>query len=144
MMPEDDPTIGDETALYRRINPAAHLTWDDNRGCRRVSSGAFRDPEMSVALGDTLEALGREPDTVLRNYTGQFLVAFRAAVARDQGQRLVRDPTIEEEAHGLVLGKKRGRVMRVLSAASRWVVRPGDACARPNGEEPQDAPISDT
>ena len=135
LLPEDDASIAADTPCYRRINPTHHLVWDENRGCRRVSSGAFSDPEMSVALGDVLDALDRAPATVLDSFPDQFLVGFPTGVARHAGQRVIRDASPEEPAHGLVLGKKGNPVRRVLAAASTWCVRPEDGCPCPNGDD---------
>lgn len=143
MLPEDNNNpVPDETALYRRINPEApQLVWDENRGCQRISTGAFGDPDLSVAIGDTLEALGRDPATVLDGYTGQYLVSFAAVTATNNGLAVLRDPTSAEPAHGVVSGKKRMPVRRALAASCVWVVRPDNGCEppyadveRPSGE----------
>jgi hypothetical protein len=131
--PEDDPSISDDTALYRRIDPRYHLVWDENRGCRRVTSGALSGLEMSVALGDALVELGRSPETLLDRYPDQYLITFPARAARERGQAVRRDPVDDEHAHGLVIGKKNLSCRRTLLQAARWVVAPPEACAEPSG-----------
>ena len=130
---EDDSSIRDEVDLFRRIHPDHHLHWDYNLGCRRVTSGAFDDPELSVVLGDTLAELRREPITILDRFEGEFLVRFTAGTARGAQQRVCRDSDPDEEAHGLVVGRKTGATKRALREASLWVVQPGDACESPGG-----------
>jgi hypothetical protein len=120
-----------DTALYRRINPDPHLVWDENFDCWRISTGAFRDPEMSVVIGDTLEELARDPASVLSEHPDNYLVSFTAKVAEDCSLTVVRDSTPLEPAHGVVRGKKRKPVMRALAAACAWVVRPDTACEPP-------------
>jgi hypothetical protein len=142
VLPGDETPIPDETALYRRINPdpaAPHLVWDDNLNCRRISTGAFRDPDLSVVLGDRLEALQRQPETVLDGYADYYLVVFRARAATDAdpGLTVLRDPTPSEPAHGAVRGKKRKPVMRAIARACEWVVKPDDGCEPPYPELPQ-------
>jgi hypothetical protein len=132
MLPVDDATIANETQLYRRITPA-QLVPDDNVGCRRVSSGAFDNEDLSIALGDTLADDGRAPNSVLANYPGECLVAFTAGVARAVAQIIYREPEPDEPAHGIVFGKKKKSVRRALHDAAVWVVQPDDACERPNG-----------
>jgi hypothetical protein len=131
--PEDDASISDETALFRRIHPQFHLHWDDNRGCWRVTSGAFDHEEMSVALGDTLEELGRSPETLLDPYPDQYLVSLPARAAREQEQAILRDPDDAEPAHGLVVGRKTLRRKKALLAAARWIRSPEGACPEPGG-----------
>lgn len=131
MLPVTEP-ISDETPLYRRIHPV-HLVPDENENCLRVSTGAFRDTAMSIAIGDTLDAIGRAPETVLEGYPDQYLVAFAAGDARaaDPNLEIVRDPTPAEPAHGEVRGKKKKPVMRALARACVWVVAPENGCEPP-------------
>jgi hypothetical protein len=133
MPPVDDATIADETQLYRRITQA-QLVSDDNAGCRRVSSGAFDNEDLSVALGDKLAEDSRTPESVLVNYPSECLVAFTAGVARAVAQVIYREPEPDEPAHGIVFGKKKKSVKHALHDAAVWVVQPDDACERPNGK----------
>jgi hypothetical protein len=129
---DDNSPVPDDTALYRRINPdAPHLVWDKNLNCWRISTGAFRDPDLSVGIGDRLEALHRRPETLLDGYSGQYLVFFPARAATDESLPVVRDPTPGEPAHGVVRGKKPKTVMKALARASVWVVKPEDGCDSP-------------
>jgi hypothetical protein len=129
---DDNAPVPADTALYRRINPdAPHLVWDRNLNCWRISTGAFRDPNLSVGIGDRLEELRRPPETLLDGYTGQYLVAFPARAATDMSLTVVRDPMPSEPAHGAVLGKKRKTVMKALATACEWVVRPEGCCEPP-------------
>jgi hypothetical protein len=134
MPPVDDATIANETQLYRRIT-ARQIVLDDNAGCRRVSSAAFGTEDLSVAIGDRLEADGRQPESVLDNHPGEYLVTFTAGVARSVAQLVYRDEEPDEPAHGIVFGKKRSSVRRTLHDASEWVVPPADACERPSGKQ---------
>lgn len=135
MLPEDhNEPIPSETPLYRRINPAVHLVWDDNFKCRRISTGAFRAFDLSVALGDTLEFLGRDPASLLEDYSEQCLVSFGALIATEAGLDVVRDPTPDEPAHGEVRGKKRKPVMKALASACVWIVPPENGCEPPYPE----------
>lgn len=123
----DDKSIADTTELFRRINPE-QIVQDDNTGERRPSSAAFNDSSdespMSVALGDTLQAAGRSPESTIASYPAWGLVAITARVARDCEQAIVRDPVPEEPAHGLVAGKKTGGRKNTFKRAARWVVLP--------------------
>ena len=119
---QDDETIVDGTSLFRRIpiNPPLTVVWDSNRTAWRASSASFDDhpngSPMSVVLGDTLEELGRPPESVLRGHEGEFgLVAFTARFARQIRQGVAREPTPEEPAHGVVFGKKTKSIRQKLA-----------------------------
>lgn len=124
---DDDPTIADDTMLYRRV-PPIHVVADQNLGGMRLSSAAFADDKdgdpMSVALGDTLASLGRAPSTVLDGHAGFGLVEFPAGAARKQQQAICRTPVDEEPAHGSVAGPKPRRVKRAIRDSSAWTVFP--------------------
>jgi hypothetical protein len=88
-----------------------------------------------VALGDELEARGVVPEAVLEGHDDNWLIALLAGVARSDAagnQCLRRDPNDAEPWHGMVLGKKREAVQKVLRRAAIWVVPPeDDGCSEP-------------
>lgn len=116
----DDPSISDDTELWRRVHPKQFHT-DENSGEVRPSTAAFNDREMSVVIA----AESRGVDAVLAGYDEYGLVSFRAGFARELGQRIVRDPTPDEPAHALVIGAKPNRVLRAFAYRSPvpWVRR---------------------
>lgn len=126
----DDPSIGDGVTLYRRVHPD-FLVHDDNRDCIRLSTGAFQQEEMSVALGDDLEQQGAQPTQLLAEYPSYALVSIKARHARVVDQAVCRDHLPDDATHGLVVGRKRGSVQRSLARAAKWVVPPEDACIPP-------------
>jgi hypothetical protein len=79
---------------------------------------------MSVVLGSKLEELGREPHSALAGLQGFALASITAQLVRQLGQTVVRDPTPEEPAHGLVVGDKSPSVSRAMARAAVWVVAP--------------------
>jgi hypothetical protein len=93
MPPVDDPTIGDNVLLWRRLAPSHYIV--DANGQRIISSAAFNDEELSafIAAQTTHEA-------VLKGYPQHGLVAFTAGDARrvggperpSEGYILARDP----------------------------------------------------
>lgn len=128
---EDDPSIDGATRLYRRVHPN-FLRRDEERDCVRLMSGAFQHVEMSVALGDVVEAKEQDPASLLESFPPDFcLVSFAAEVARGLEQCVCRDEKDDDLAHGLVVGPKPQRVQRQLASASSWVVAPADACVPP-------------
>lgn len=128
---EDDLTIRDECELLRRIpvKPDINIIWDANQRRWRPTSASFRDhpngSPMSIALGDELKKADRNPAEVLIGHENFALAAITAGTARENQQRIVRDPLPEESAHGLVVGKKKKESSRMAKAA-HWVIAPDD------------------
>ena len=127
--PEDDPGIGDDEDLWRRIHP--HQVFADaNLGGRiRPSSAAFKDRELSClrASEDAVErALAAKGDDGLAwRDKGFSLAAFTAGLARRLRQTVCRDPTPADPSHVLVVGnKKTGRVSGTFAEEARWVGGP--------------------
>jgi len=130
---QDDKTIANDTLLYRRVinqpnPPAKQIVWDDNKNCWRPSSAAFTDhpngSPMSVALGDTLQEEGLEPNSVLDGHENFCLVSFPASIPRSKAQGIMRKPLEGDPAHGEVFGKKTKSVKRALANNSEWHVPP--------------------
>jgi hypothetical protein len=120
VIPEDAPVPGD-TSLLRRVHPS-EIVWDDNDGCPRPGSGVFKDPEMSVHLGDVLQDEDRAPETVLAGKPTYSLVSLTAAFVESEQQEVRRRPIDEDQSHGEVCGEKpRGRC-RLFARTAEFVV----------------------
>jgi hypothetical protein len=122
---DNDPTIAGNERLLRRIHPQQLVPDERNAGKRRVSSGAFRDEELSIVIESTLLKSGRQPIDLLQAYERYSLVAITAAKARSHDQSVARDPIPDEPAHGVVFGRKKKCAGSLADSAS-WVV-PSDA-----------------
>jgi hypothetical protein len=126
--PDDDLTVADATPLYRRV-PPAH--WKKVGETYIVRDGAFKNfpnPErrrMSVVLGDALEQLERDAESVRGDLSNYGVVSITAKVARDEDQRLERSPRDDEPAHGDVHGDKPEGRRKKFAASAVWVVYPG-------------------
>jgi len=110
------------------------LVFDENVGKIRASSAAFSNlpgKHMSVIIGDEAERQERGPEDIVKGAgrRGFSVKAFRAGLARELQQLLVRAPTRDEPAHAEVRGKKTKRVMRAFASRSCWVLRSFDAAA---------------
>jgi hypothetical protein len=88
----------------------------------------FPNPErkrMSVALGDTLAQLEREPESVRRPDQADYgVVAIKAGDVRAERQRIERSPRDDEPAHGDVYGEKPTGRRKKFVAVAEWVVYP--------------------
>lgn len=116
----DDGSIGNDANLLRRIHPK-QIVNDKNNGMCRPSSGAFKDPEMSVDAEPILHAGSLDWRFSLRNDPDYSLVCFVAGVARAENQKVIHDPEPDNKAHSVVVGAKNKGVARALSTASEWV-----------------------
>lgn len=117
----DDLSIVNSERLFRRIHPQQLVPDERSAGKKRVSSGAFRDEELSIIIESTLSQSGRRPADLLLAHTKHTLVAIRAATARAHDQKVARDPEPDELAHGVVYGKKR-KCALALSESIEWIV----------------------
>lgn len=122
MSGSDDGSIADEWSLLRRIHPD-HIVPDKNSGGLRVSSAAFRDPEMSVDVEEMLIKSGKTWQFSLEGYPAYSLMRLLASVPRSLQQAVVHVPLPDNDAHAEVQGKKTNSVARSLSAAASWVLR---------------------
>lgn len=129
----DDPTIGDEVSLWRRV-PPEFTVYDQNLGRRRPSSQAFqnyRDSRtrvhnaFSVCISCDAEELGAGPRDLIALHPGYGVASFSAELARRLEQGVIRVPQEGEIAHGHVVGDKPKRTMKAFAAGSVFLVEPG-------------------
>lgn len=119
---QDDATIRDTERLFRRVH-LKQLVRDDDTGLTRVSSGAFKDRELSIHIESVLAGIGRPAEWCLQGYGSHKLVSITAGDARALHQIICRDPIPNDASHGLVCGSKNNpRVHEGLRVAARWVV----------------------
>lgn len=116
----DDGSILDSWSLLRRVH-RSQVVPDGNTGKSRVSSGAFKDPEMSVDVEEILQASGSNWRKSLEGYEGYSLVRFPAAHPRKLGLPVCHKPLPDNSAHAEVHGKKTGSIANKFVEASDWV-----------------------
>ena len=120
----DDPTVGNEEKLLRRVRPD-QIVWDDNEKRFRPSSGAFYDSSdgsgMSISLDSVLQEYGHDASYALRGYGDQGLVVLTAAFVRSLKQGVIREPLPEDPAHGEVVGKKTQGIRRQFANNATWL-----------------------
>lgn len=122
---QDDATIRDTERLFRRVH-LKQLVRDDDTGLARVSSGAFKDRELSIHIESVLAGIGRSAEWCLQGYGSHKLVSITAGDARALHQIICRDPLVHDPSHGLVCGSKNNRkTSEGLRSAAIWVVPPG-------------------
>lgn len=125
---QDDDSIPDDAVLWRRIPPSpGWVTYDDNLGYKRPSSGAFDDhpngSPMSVLIADECEG----PEEALEGNEGFYLVEFTAGDVRalEPPQGVVPAPRPDQPAHAHVCGRKTYSVRSTLAKElADWVVGP--------------------
>lgn len=119
---EDNTSIRDEERLFRRVHNS-QLVRDDDTGLARVSSGVFKDKDMSVNIESVLLDSGGSAESCLHDPKIQKLISITAQNARRLNQAICHDPLPGNLSHGLVYGSKNARpVHDGLRAASTWVI----------------------
>lgn len=103
------------------------MEWDE-LGNPRISSAAFKDGELSVAIESVMARAGRPPEAAIAKYPDSGLAVITAGDARSLNQAVAPDPLPDEPAHGVVYGqKKRGGIGGKLRDFATWVVAPPQA-----------------
>ena len=124
---EDDRTISDDAALWRRVHPN-WIVPDDNATGSRVTSAAFDDSRdgtpLSVLLAEVVARTQRTAHDVLAGYEGYSLAAITAQTARGFGQGIARTPDPNEPAHASVFGPKTKPNKRGMAKRASWVIAP--------------------
>lgn len=123
---EDDASIGNDCNLLRRVKIKPHcIIWDHNQNRWRPTSASYKDhpngSPMSIVLQDELERIGLKPEDVLADYKEYGLAAITAGFAREQNQRIAKEPMPNDPAHGIVIGNKKRAASRMAKKA-QWVV----------------------
>lgn len=118
----DDGSIEDDWTLLRRIHPE-QIVPDKRTGELRVSSAAFRDPEMSVDVEELLKKANLDWRFSLKDHAGYSLMKFAAAVPRSHDLAVVHSPLPDNDAHAEVRGQKSASIARALGKAAEWVYR---------------------
>ena len=126
----DDEPVARSTPVYRLI-PTDHCGVGED-GQWAFQSAAFDNNDgndMSVVLGDTLEALGRRPEDLPEYTFGDStrwgVAVLRAADLFDEEQEILRTRQPGEPAHADVRGPKNPRRRKRIKKRAQWVVRPG-------------------
>jgi hypothetical protein len=124
----DDPTIGNDEILWRRVSPdkLLSITGSDVP----PPSNAFRSNAVEISVN---RANLSSVEATLRDYPDNSLVAVTAGAVRAAGCLVVSAPKIDNLAHALIIGKRpdgrltKGDCKNIANSAS-WVVfrRPKD------------------
>lgn len=128
-LPADDTPVEGTVPIYRLVKTTQCSV---EAGQWEFQSGAFDNNEgddMSVVLGDTLEAMGRLPDDLpARMFPAEAdrwgIAVVQARALQDEAQELRRTPKPIERAHGDAQGKKGSSRRRRLKKSAEWVRRP--------------------
>lgn len=136
VIPHDHTEIAETDTIIRRIDPENHVVPDENRGCRRLSSKAYKPSSMpnggmSIDIEKLIVQGGHNPQTFVTTpkFTGS--VAFTAAAIRSAGLRVGYDPIPGNDCHGEVWGPKdkpnrfsNGQIKSLREAATWYVQIP--------------------
>ena len=115
----DDPTIGDDEVLWRRIRP--EWVQREQDGTIRPASVAFIDRTPSREVSVHIASL-TDQDRVLQAYPEDSLVAIKAGHPRSLGYAIVRDPTPEDPSHALICPSPNKGDARKIAKQYNWVL----------------------
>lgn len=119
----DDLSIPNTDRLFRRVPPNQLIAVED--GSRRSSSSLFKHEKMSVNIESLMVEQGHLPEDTLAGYPGHFLTSIIAGHVRQFGHPIVKDTAPPNDpAHGLVLGKKKGRFANEMVRSHQWIIAP--------------------
>ena len=111
---EDNPTIGDDEALWRRIRPEwVHRNPD---GTVRPMSVAFQD-RLSGEVSFQRAAL-TTVEQVLKDHPHESIAEIRAGLIRSLGYAVSLDPN--DPAHVLICPSPSKAHARLMAGQSRW------------------------
>jgi hypothetical protein len=122
-MPErvDDPSIGDDEVLWRRINPDWIQVEVD--GTVRPKSMAFvdrRSQELSVHIASIMA----DPNLALHDRPDDSLAAIRAGHPRSLGYAIVRDPKPDDPSHALIcVSTAQGETGKITQGDARKIAK---------------------
>jgi hypothetical protein len=124
-MPADKKDIPGECGLLRRVTPS-QIVPDANLGKRRLSSGAFRDRQLSADAECLLLNEGLDWTFSLKDYPQFFLVRILAAQARQHAQVVEHCPLPDNDFHTEIIGRKSSTICDALRLAAEWGKKPDD------------------
>ena len=115
----DDPGIGDDETVLRRISEA-FVVFDDNLQRLRPSTQAFRQGGTS-GHGSVYLLSVTNPEEVSNEGPEPYLVPLRARLLLELGLGIVRDPTSGGPGHCEITGRKTRSVLDRLAKFAQWV-----------------------
>lgn len=106
-------SIPDDDRLFRRIPPVWYNKEED-----RVTSAAFRDPDMSVNWEKYIT-----PENAVRKYPAHYLAALTAKTPRAKSLEVKHSPSRLQHSHSSILGKKTTAIARFLAENSVLLIK---------------------
>lgn len=118
---QDDPSIGNDEVLLRRLQPDWIVPGDHGR--MRIASAAFKHKELSILFYTLLQRQSRPVDDALCGHSDNSICSIKAGLARDLGQSVLYDvEPPNDPAHGLVVGKKTQSIANRFAREAAWVI----------------------
>ena len=115
----DDPGIGDDEAVLRRI-PEAFVVFDDNLQRLRPSTQAFRQGGTNGPVSVYLLS-ATTPEEVSNEGHEPYLVSLRVGFLRELGPGIIRGPTYGGTGHCEIMGRKTRSILDRLAKFAEWV-----------------------
>jgi hypothetical protein len=128
-MADDLEKIPNQSGVLRRI-ASIFLRSEPGTGKRRLTSGAFKDREMSADAESLMAIDGVNWNFSLRKWPDAYLVRLNAGFLRGKGQIIEHRPNPSEQPdnpyHCEVIGTKNGNTPSAIRDAVEWIKKPPD------------------
>ena len=116
----DDPTITDDSTVWRRI-PQSWVVSDDNLKRKRPSTQCFLQDGPTGPLSVYIAAEAQSVQAVMQGAPEPFLVSLNVGFLRRLNLGITRDQSSGGPGHALVIGKKTGSIRNQMAQAAIWV-----------------------
>lgn len=125
--PRNDPSISDETPLWRRLIPSWVIP-DNNTGKPRITSQAFTDSRdktpCSVSLSTIVIENGGVVSDLIDKFPGYGIASINAGDARACSQGVYASPYDGEPAHASIEGEKSDKNRKNMSKKAILIIHP--------------------
>lgn len=131
--PHDHEEIDSDWLLVRRICPANHVVFDENRNCDRISTKAYKPSSgdksgMSIDLKCLIERANLSVADYVTTPVFTGSVEFEVSTVRSKSMIVGFDPLPENPYHGEVWGSQKPNhftrsQVRAIQSSARWLVR---------------------
>jgi len=116
----DDPTIGDNEIIWRRIHQS-QVVEDNNLKRKRPSTGGF-DNGRDIPLSVYIASQAQSPQVVMQGAKEKYLVALTVGFIRQLPLGIMCDSSSGGPGHVLLIGKKTKTMLNSMAKTATWVV----------------------
>ncbi len=116
----DDPTIGDDQIIWRRVSDA-QTVYDSNLKRKRLSSACFNQNGRANPVSVYIASETQSARAVMEEGTEPFLAALTVGFIRQLHLGIIRDSSSGSPGHALLLGRKTKSTLDKMARTAKWV-----------------------